>query len=654
MNDNNEKVEETNTEIIPKDDEVIVLEKKPDKPEEKIEQQINVGTLNVFTSPVKKLIHEPLKKRYEKHYHSEKKHGPKHLVADIILGSIVIALVAFIIFVVFWYGRGIVKLIDLEIKVAPFAIESGEDIVYRVNYVNNSKFVLQDAALTISLPDTFIARDIPDGFDTRTNTLKLGEVQPEGNGEIKITGQIIGEVGKDQKVTAAFNYKYKKGETPQSKIRIEQKLVSTQYKIENSVIKYDLNLPPELLDNQEFEFEINLKNLSLANNLSKISIVPQWPDGFELIESLPEYDSNKGWYFENLEAGNENIIKVKGQVAGLSEVTKKFVFNSFINYNNHDLLQQKNELDLPIAYPKFLLTVSSGKSNAYLGELIEYNINYNNQEDYSLNDVIISVPVNTTVFNIRSLQAGSGEYKDGIITWDKNKIADLAELESGNQGNLSFKIRLNSSINYRTVFVSKSEAVLFVQTNYKIISDDLESEVKLKGSTAVIKINSDLGATAFGRYYTAEGDQLGRGPLPPVAGRTTKYWIFLHALNNLNNVSNIKVSAKLPGNVEYTGRGSVANGESLTYNADTRTVSWQVGTINSFRSGGENSIGAAFELAFSPSIEQVGQEPVILSNIVITGIDASTGVSLQGYANAVTTNLHSDKIAGGKGKVEVE
>ncbi|HEX9664718.1 MAG TPA: hypothetical protein VGA49_02745, partial [Patescibacteria group bacterium] len=70
-------------------------------------QQINIGTLNIFIHPAKKFIGQPMKKRYDKHYHRQLKHGRKHLAADIILAGLVIGLVIFIGYVLFLYGRGI-------------------------------------------------------------------------------------------------------------------------------------------------------------------------------------------------------------------------------------------------------------------------------------------------------------------------------------------------------------------------------------------------------------------------------------------------------------------------------------------------------------------------------------------------------------------
>ena len=51
-------------------------------------------------------------------------------------------------------------------------------------------------------------------------------------------------------------------------------------------------------------------------------------------------------------------------------------------------------------------------------------------------------------------------------------------------------------------------------------------ETIIENEPILIRLNSNLAVQVYPMYYAPTGDQLGRGPLPPKVGETTKYWIF--------------------------------------------------------------------------------------------------------------------------------
>ena len=54
------------------------------------------------------------------------------------------------------------------------------------------------------------------------------------------------------------------------------------------------------------------------------------------------------------------------------------------------------------------------------------------------------------------------------------------------------------------------------------------------GDAAELPVATEVAMQNSIRYYTEEGDQLGRGPLPPQVGETTKYWVFVQITNTTN------------------------------------------------------------------------------------------------------------------------
>lgn len=166
---------------------------------------------------------------------------------------------------------------------------------------------------------------------------------------------------------------------------------------------------------------------------------------------------------------------------------------------------------------------------------------------------------------------------------------------------------------------------------------------RIVGPPLTLEIVGELRVAASARYFTPEGDQVGRGPLPPRVGQTTKYWVTWDLQNILRNVDQVTVRAALPDGVEWTERMAVTDGEAPTFDATSRTVTWTIGKIN-------RAMSASFELALTPSAEQAGSFAPLLGETTARGAD-DLGTELAATAPVVTTELVGDERASGKGRV---
>lgn len=283
------------------------------------------------------------------------------------------------------------------------------------------------------------------------------------------------------------------------------------------------------------------------------------------------------------------------------------------------------------------------------GENLEYTIYYENNSRENLFDVALKVNLEGAILDFDQLIIDKGVFRNGAIVWTKDQIADFTELKAGAHGELKFKIGTLKIIEPSKILKFGSKLKSQIELSYKLQSGFGES-FNFIGDILENKINSDLSPQILVRYFTPEGDQLGRGPLPPKVGETTKYWIFLSVENNLNDVSGVSVTIHLPSNVEWTGNKSVVLGD-LSYDPLQRIILWKVGDV--LRYSGEEWLkqGVAFEVAFTPTIAQVGKEATLLDRIKIFGTDKFTGQFLERKTSGVTTDLIYDNWAKGKGKV---
>ena len=155
-----------------------------------------------------------------------------------------------------------------------------------------------------------------------------------------------------------------------------------------------------------------------------------------------------------------------------------------------------------------------------------------------------------------------------------------------------------------------------------------------------ILINAEL------RYYTNEGDQLGRGSLPPQVGKETKYWTLINIQNTTSKIQNVTLKATLPKYVVWTDKTSVSHGQDVVFDPSNRLISWNTSSLNP-----HETAGVYFELAVTPSPDQIGTTPVLLNNISVTGYDIYTSEQVTRISPNLDISLQTDRVGQQKGTI---
>lgn len=184
------------------------------------------------------------------------------------------------------------------------------------------------------------------------------------------------------------------------------------------------------------------------------------------------------------------------------------------------------------------------------------------------------------------------------------------------------------------------------------IHKELATTTKQATETPVVvkkpkKAPSNLKVQASVLYNSLQGDQLGSGPIPPIATIPTTYWLFFKAENNGNEVDNFLMSAKLPSNVTFTGNKTLSAG-TIFYQEDRHLLIWRVNTL----AKDQSSYSAGMEISLTPSVQQVGKNCELVTNIRYSANDIEADTELSGTLKSMTSALDFDKINQGQGKVE--
>lgn len=582
---------------------------------------IFIGTLNLVAAPAKALT-KPLHRHYHRRYHGKYKHAKKLFIFDLAL--IGLALVLLVASLYFFLVQPIKTYLNINLKQnQPVTIGQTQDFIFQL--ANLTNYSLANLSLKFEFPRSFILKEFPANFNPATNSLFLDFLKEKQSADLIFKGQVWGAINEKQKIIIHSQFTESKNRT-----LIEQ-ITPLDLSLTESSLQTEWTLPNEIFVGQNLNLIINYRNDS-SEKLAKTILLPTLPDDFEIISSHPNFQAGR-WVLENLAPHSRGQIFLTGYLRSFprpGNVT--LTLQTFLENNNQKFLQSSLLNYLAVQEHGLVLKSSLLEHKNFLkpGEEISLQITYQNQNKQTIKDLTVAL----------LLPASLVEKKEQKI--------EKTEILPGESGtfNLNFKL-------LPLISVPEKNLTLNLRPLATFYFKDKPGEILRSLATPYsLKISSTLKLQAEARYFTAEGDQLGRGPLPPRVGQTTKYWINWFITTTPNAIKNVALLGHLPVEVSWTGKTNVTEGEPVKYDPVSRTVSWSSSLVPTTPGGRCPCQGIGFEVAITPTTADIGKEITLLDNLTIQGTDEFTGEELSETAPPLTTNLITDNLAKGKGIVQ--
>lgn len=284
---------------------------------------------------------------------------------------------------------------------------------------------------------------------------------------------------------------------------------------------------------------------------------------------------------------------------------------------------------IPASDVEFKMT--QAQNAVRVGEEARITFSYLNGSEQVLYQPRLSLTVPDSLA-VRTVAGGRREPNNPDIILD-----DIAALRSG-----------EVSVVFDTLAVD--EAAVTATLHYQ----DSRGRAYTREAGALISLQSPrLNLESFARYYSPEGDQIGRGPLPPKVGEATKYKVFFILGKTLSDFENVAVEGRLQEGVRWTGF-TPGDGAVLRFDPVSRIVTWKVGEALAYFEAemDQGEKGVVFEIALTPDETMAGKAATLIDNISIRGLEKKTGKFLERNIPAITTNLSRDSKAAGKGVVQ--
>lgn len=267
---------------------------------------------------------------------------------------------------------------------------------------------------------------------------------------------------------------------------------------------------------------------------------------------------------------------------------------------------------------------------------IVLELNYINDGDVKIDQATIRPDFNSAAFKVEGLALDDINDTQFI----ENGSLILKNIELGASGKLLLTIKWSAL---------KKDFPRSIDWRLKMTYASNQQEVIKDIAVPNVKISSDVSLEADIYFHSPQGDQLGIGPLPPIVGIPTTYWLIVKAQNQGNELKDFVFSANLAPGVELSGEESLLAGK-YSYNKEQRRLIWQVDNLDA--SGGDYI--ANFGLDFTPVSEQVGHNALILTNLQYRLFDTWTNTEILGSLDNLDSSLPADHLNRGLGVVEAE
>jgi hypothetical protein len=246
---------------------------------------------------------------------------------------------------------------------------------------------------------------------------------------------------------------------------------------------------------------------------------------------------------------------------------------------------------IDINNPPLSLVSTVNKDIISRQEDVKLSITLKNDGSSDISDVALIFEPLDDNFSLSSLEKSNNDENFSIRG---NKISGL-------------EIKAESSKNIELIVNFKEKTASTRTVKWQAISEYILNSQPFKQSIQLpdLKLIADMSFNG-GAYYTSpQGDQLGIGPLPPVVGLPTRYWVFWE-VEGSDDLKDVVVSANLPRGVTLTDQRAVLNGE-LAYQPDNQKITWKIAQLKS--ADGPARLKFAVELV--PSENQVGKSPIL-------------------------------------------
>ncbi len=506
-------------------------------------------------------------------------------------------------------------------------VKAGQEVTYRVRYRNSQNIMLEGVVLEVRYPKGFQFSTSSIPADNELHDLwKLGTLDPQDGGYIDITGKLFGDIEEKQSVRVFLNY------TPANFSSPFQKVSHISITTNESILQVSIDMPEEIAIGSEVPITIVLEPEEMVSYIT-ISCDTDIFKPKEKSEPALDEGADCAWSFDELEKKQE--ITFSGSF--VEHVDDIALMNIMVhgwedekrNGDGYILATEKKEAVLKKESTIFHLAVNGGLNslNVEPGESLNTSILLKNTGEQVLEDVEVQMIWDAPSYLNRSILSWSdidmehdadviGEQKSetvrrGVISWNKDDIAELAQIMPGEEIHIDFSLPIKDDAQTTLSDFIEKNIVGVAELHYGVGDEDdvlTSNEIILTLVSDIdLEVRDDIGENVEGN---------------PVH---TVTWLLSNSFHELKDIT---VEAEIYGEVVLTADDFVVPAGELSYDVDAQKMIW---TIDSMPLG-IDVLAAQFDITLvhdNPSQSQ------LMSKSVLQAIDTVLDESISGVGDAI-------------------
>lgn len=522
--------------------------------------------------------------------------------------------------------------IDIAILGNAFA-KGGEELSLQIEITNRNNASLELANLVIEYPKG-AKDDMTDMIRLPKESIGTISAGQTITREVKVT--LFGDEKSSRNVKAILEYH------PEGSNAIFSKEMQFSVTISSAPLSLSIKAPDQATSDQTIELLVTATlNTALPEGSTMLQVT--YPNNFVFESSTPSsIVGNSIWDLSSLTQTEPLVISIKGKIVGQSGDQQVFhVYagttspsdKSKIDVVYNSLLQSiaitKPFLEARILVDNVDLPVYSASG----GETVNVQVVWANNLASRIADAQLIVNLGGNAFDKSQIDPVDGFYDsaNNRIIWDKNTTAELASVEPGAKGSVSFSFK----------------PISLIGSAGSIKSPQVSLDVSIRGNqpsqgSALIEVNnfSQKIVRILSDFQIATSAQYSAGPLPPKAEKETRYIVTWTLSNSVNSIIQSQAKSVLPIYVQWVGPQNDL-GENLSFNQTTREVVWNIGTVRP-NTGFDSNREVSFIISLKPSLSQVGSILQLMKEVSLSGTDSFTNTTLKSIRGPITTFLVND------------
>ncbi|HHH12408.1 MAG TPA: DUF11 domain-containing protein, partial [Candidatus Moranbacteria bacterium] len=567
----------------------------------------------------------------------------------VIFGALLLAVVGVSGF--FYLRAGLFSVSEITIQIeGSEEVRANSTVEYAISYANGTPFDLEDAAINLRYSAQFLPRE-EDGLkivETGLARISLGTIK--GNTE-KTTKKIKGVFEGGQEAVMFMDA------VLTFKPSLKRKTFSVQTRkgiyLRAPELALTVQAPQEVSSGGTVEYVIKYENVS-SEKLENVILTAQLPVGLEVAQTIPKTDDPRLWSLGDLSPGQKGEVVIRGilrsppaEARALFRLGPSGSEGSLSSYVEESWLTKLTE---PVLRVNLLVNNNPDLKVVSPGEVLRFNLEYENSGDIPSRDVVLKVVFSTDTLDFSKLQlTKKGRFLDSSRTIvyravDEKKLALLAP---GDKGRIFFSVPVKKDFEIS----GPRREPFFVRVEALADSPDVPTPIGANKT-----VSSDLLALPVAAKvdFLTEGfyDDFkipNTGPLPPRVGERTTYTL-RWTISSTNKLKGAQVKSYLPPGVSWVGKTYPPTAQ-ISFNPRTNEVVWEAGEIPAGSGYFLPKKEARFAVAVDPSSEDVGRPMSLLRASIFTAEDAFVGRRVNLRYKPKTTALSEDPATEGKGGV---